>query len=123
MAGLDWRKQEKEGYTKLESHLFVKNDDLEYITEKDLIRRFAIKENVSEESIADLYRVFMEYLNMRLRQQTDDEKGYYVPNLGRFMKKNLYVEDLLKSPETVRYRRAKKQLDLYMKTEMHYKLC
>ena len=74
------------------------------------------------EAIADLYRVFMNYLNETLNAQKDDEKGYYVPNLSRFMKKNLHVGDLLKGKDTLKYSKAKKQLDLYMRTGDHYRL-
>lgn len=75
------------------------------------------------EAIADLYRVFMNYLNQRLDNPIDDEKGYYVPNLSRFMKKNLYVLDLAKEQDGLKFKKAKKQLDLYMRTGDHVKLC
>lgn len=123
MSGLSWRKKEKEGFFQIEKNTFVKEDDFDYFTEQDLIVRFAEKRGMPKEAIADLYRVFTNYLNMVLENQTDDEKGYYVVNLGRFTKKNLYVNDLLKAKDTLKYSKAKKQLDLYMKTGKHFKIC
>lgn len=120
MSGLEWRNTSKEGYTQLDRHLYVKNNDLDYFTEQDLIHRFSEKRNIPKEALQDLYRVFMNYLNEILSNQTDDEKGYYVPNLSRFMKRHLYVEDLLKSKESLKFSKAKKQLDLYMRTGDHY---
>src|SRR6187402_1095262 len=120
MSGLSWRKRDREGYFQIERHIYVKKDDLDYFTEQDLIARFAEKRGISKESVADLYRVFMNYLKETLEQQSDDEKGYYVQNLGRFLKKNLYVNDLLKGQDTLKFSKAKKQLDLYMRTGDHY---
>ena len=122
MSGLDWRKKEKTGYFQIDNHVYVKKDDLDYFTEQDLIKRYAEKKNMPVEAIADLYRVFMNYLNIVLSEQKDSEKGYYVPNLSRFMKKNLFVADLLKGQDTLRYQKARKQLDLYMRTGDHYSL-
>lgn len=123
MAGLDWRRKEKEGYFQIERHIYVKKDDLDYFTEQDLIARFSEKRGIPKEAISDLYRVFMNYLKETLEQQADDEKGYYVQNLGRFLKKNLHVNDLLKGQDTLKFSKAKKQLDLYMRTGDHYRLC
>lgn len=123
MSGLSWRKKEKEGYFQIERNTFVKKDDLDYFTEQDLIQRFSEKRGISKDAISDLYRVFMLYLNEVLEKQTDDEKGYYVMNLCRFMKKNLYVSDLLKSKDNMKYKKAKKQLDLYMRTGRNIKIC
>jgi hypothetical protein len=119
MSAIEWRKKEKEGYFQIERHVFVKKDDLDYYTEQDLVKRYADKRGMPVEAIADLYRVFMNYLNKKLTEQQDDEKGYYVPNLSKFMKKNLYVSDLAKNQETLKFKKAKKQLDLYMKTGNH----
>ena len=123
MSGLDWRKKEKTGYFQIDNHVYVKKDDLDYFTEQDLIKRYAEKKGIPVEAIADLYRVFMNYLNIVLSEQKDSEKGYYVPNLSRFMKKNLFVADLLKGQDTLKYQKARKQLDLYMRTGDHYRLC
>ncbi len=123
MSGLDWRNKSKEGYFQIDRHIYVKTDDLDYFTEQDLIKRFAENRGIEQEAIADLYRVFINYLNERLNNQTDDEKGYYVPGFARFMKKNLYVNDLLKGQDTLKFSKAKKQLDLYMRTGDHYRLC
>lgn len=123
MSELGWRNKKKEGYFQIDNHVYVKKDDLDYFTEQDLIKRYAEKRNIPVEAIADLYRVFMNYLNQTLENQNDDEKGYYVPNLSRFMKKNLYISDLLRGQDTLKFSKAKKQLDLYMKTGDHYKLC
>ena len=123
MSGLDWRKKEKTGYFQIDNHVYVKKDDLDYFTEQDLIKRYAEKRGMPVEAIADLYRVFMNYLNIVLSEQKDSEKGYYVPNLSRFMKKNLFVADLLKGQDTLKYQKARKQLDLYMRTGDHYRLC
>lgn len=120
---LDWRKKSREGYFQIERHVFVKTDDLDYFTEQDLIKRYAEKRNMPIEAIADLYRVFMGYLNQRLDNPIDDEKGYYVPHLSRFMKKHLYVLDLAKEQDGLKFKKAKKQLDLYMRTGDHVKLC
>ena len=122
MSGLDWRKKEKTGYFQIDNHVYVKKDDLDYFTEQDLIKRYADKRGMPVEAIADLYRVFMNYLNIVLSEQKDSEKGYYVPNLSRFMKKNLFVADLLKGQDTLKYQKARKQLDLYMRTGDHYSL-
>ena len=122
MSGLDWRNKKKDGYFQIDNHVYVKKDDLDYFTEQDLIKRYAEKRNMPVEAIADLYRVFMNYLNIVLSEQKDDEKGYYVPNLSRFMKKNLHVGDLLKGQDTLKYSKAKKQLDLYIRTGDHYRL-
>ncbi len=122
MSGLSWRKRDREGYFQIERHIYVKKDDLDYFTEQDLIARFAEKRGVPKEAISDLYRVFMNYLNDVLSNQADDEKGYYVQNLGRFLKKNLHVNDLLKGQNTLKFSKAKKQLDLYMRTGDHYRL-
>ena len=122
MSGLNWRKKEKEGFFQIEKNTFVKKDDLDYFTEQDLIKRYAEKRGVPVEAISDLYRVFMNYLNIVLNEQTDSEKGYYVPNLSRFMKKNLFVSDLLKGQDTIKFQKAKKQLDLYIRTGDHYVL-
>lgn len=123
MSGLSWRNKSREGYFQIEQHVYVKKDDLDYFTEQDLIKRYAEKRNLPREAIADLYRVFMNYLNQTLENQNDDEKGYYVPNLSRFMKKNLYVLDLAKDQGGLKFKKAKKQLDLYMRTGSHVKLC
>ena len=123
MSGLSWRNKEREGYFQIDNHVYVKKDDLDYFTEQDLIKRYAEKKGIPVEAIADLYRVFMNYLNIVLSEQKDDEKGYYVPNLSRFMKKNLFVADLLKGQDTLKYQKARKQLDLYMRTGDHYRLC
>ena len=120
MSEIEWRKKSKEGYFQIDRHVFVKKDDLDYYTEQDLVKRYADKRGMPVEAIADLYRVFMNYLNKKLTEQQDDEKGYYVPNLSKFMKKNLYVSDLAKNQETLKFKKAKKQLDLYMKTGNHY---
>lgn len=122
MSGLGWRNKSKEGYLQIDNHVYAKKDDLDYFTEQDLIKRYADKRGMSVEAISDLYRVFMNYLNETLNAQKDDEKGYYVPNLSRFMKKNLHVGDLLKGKDTLKYSKAKKQLDLYMRTGDHYRL-
>ena len=122
MSGLSWRNKEREGYFQIDNHVYVRKDDLDYFTEQDLIKRYAEKKNMPVEAIADLYRVFMNYLNIVLSEQKDSEKGYYVPNLSRFMKKNLFVADLLKGQDTLRYQKARKQLDLYMRTGDHYSL-
>ena len=122
MSGLSWRNKEREGYFQIDNHVYVKKDDLDYFTEQDLIKRYAEKKGIPVEAIADLYRVFMNYLNIVLSEQKDDEKGYYVPNLSRFMKKNLHVGDLLKGQDTLKYQKARKQLDLYMRTGAHYRL-
>ena len=122
MSGLSWRNKEREGYFQIDNHVYVKKDDLDYFTEQDLIKRYAEKKGIPVEAIADLYRVFMNYLNTVLSEQKDDEKGYYVPNLSRFMKKNLFVADLLKGQDTLKYQKARKQLDLYMRTGDHYSL-
>ena len=122
MSGLSWRNKEREGYFQIDNHVYVKKDDLDYFTEQDLIKRYADKRGIPVEAIADLYRVFMNYLNIVLSEQKDDEKGYYVPNLSRFMKKNLFVADLLKGQDTLKYQKARKQLDLYMRTGDHYRL-
>lgn len=122
MSGLSWRNKSREGYFQIEQHVYVKKDDLDYFTEQDLIKRYAEKRGIPKEAIADLYRVFMNYLNQTLENQNDDEKGYYVPNLSRFMKKNLYVLDLAKDQGGLKFKKAKKQLDLYMRTGDHYKL-
>ena len=123
MSGLSWRNKEREGYFQIDNHVYVKKDDLDYFTEQDLIKRYAEKKGIPVEAIADLYRVFMNYLNIVLSEQKDSEKGYYVPNLSRFMKKNLFVADLLKGQDTLKYQKARKQLDLYMRTGDHYRLC
>lgn len=123
MSGLSWRKKEKEGFFQIEKNTFVKKDDLDYFTEQDLIKRYAEKRGIPVEAISDLYRVFMNYLNIVLSEQTDSEKGYYIPNLSRFMKKNLFVSDLLKGQDTIKFQKAKKQLDLYIRTGDHYRLC
>jgi len=120
MSSLGWRKKEKKGYFQIDSHVYVKKDDLDYFTEQDLIKRYAKKRGMPIEAIADLYRVFMNYINIILNEQKDDEKGYYVPNLSRFMKKNLFVADLLKGQDTLKFKKARKQLDLYMRTGDHY---
>ena len=122
MSGLSWRNKEREGYFQIDNHVYVKKDDLDYFTEQDLIKRYAEKKGIPVEAIADLYRVFMNYLNIVLSEQKDSEKGYYVPNLSRFMKKNLFVADLLKGQDTIKYQKARKQLDLYMRTGDHYSL-
>ena len=122
MSGLSWRNKERENYIQIDNHVYAKKDDLDYFTEQDLIKRYAEKKNMPVEAIADLYRVFMNYLNIVLSEQKDSEKGYYVPNLSRFMKKNLFVADLLKGQDTLRYQKARKQLDLYMRTGDHYSL-
>lgn len=123
MSGLSWRKKEKEGFFQIERNTFVKNDDFDYFTEQDLILRFSEKRGMTKEAIADLYRVFMNYINIALENQADDEKGYYILNLASFVKKNLHVKDLLKSKDTVKYSKAKKQLDLYMKTGRNVRIC
>lgn len=124
MSGLEWRNtNNKEGYFQIDKNTYVKKDDLDYFTEQDLIKRFAEKRGISQEAISDLYRVFMKYLNEVLEKQTDSEKGYYVPNLSRFMKKHLYTCDLLKNQDTLKFKKAKNQLDLYMKTGSHYRIC
>jgi hypothetical protein len=122
MSGLSWRKNIREGFFQIEKNTFVKKDDLDYFTEQDLIKRYAEKRNMPVEAISDLYRVFMNYLNIVLNEQTDSEKGYYVPNLSRFMKKNLFISDLLKGQDTIKFQKAKKQLDLYIRTGDHYVL-
>ena len=122
MSGLSWRNKEREGYFQIDNHVYVKKDDLDYFTEQDLIKRYAEKKNMPVEAIADLYRVFMNYLNIVLSEQKDSEKGYYVPNLSRFMKKDLHVSDLLKGQDTLKYQKARKQLDLYIRTGDHYRL-
>jgi hypothetical protein len=122
MGGLSWRNKSKEGYFQIERNTYVKKDDLDYFTEKDLIKKFSEKSGHSEEALQDLYNVFMKYLLNILEKQNDDEKGYYVKNFVRFMKKNLYVEDLLKGKNTLKFSKAKKQLDLYMRTGDHYTL-
>lgn len=116
MSGLSWRKKEKEGYFQIDKMTFVKKDDLDYFTEQDLFVRYAEKKGVSVESLSDLYRVFINYINKTLEEQTDDEKGYYIPGLARFLKRNLYISDLLKNQDTLKFIKAKKQLDLYMRT-------
>jgi hypothetical protein len=123
MSGLSWRKKEKEGFFQIERNTFVKNDDFDYFTEQDLILRFSEKRGMTKEAIADLYRVFMNYINIALENQADDEKGYYILNLASFVKKNLHVKDLLKSKDTIKYSKAKKQLDLYMKTGRNVRIC
>lgn len=122
MSGLSWRNKEKTGYIQIDNHVYAKKDELDYFTEQDLIRRYADKRGLPIEAIADLYRVFINYLNQTLSEQKDDEKGYYVPNLSRFMKKNLHVVDLLKGKDTLKYQKARKQLDLYMRTGAHYRI-
>ena len=57
----------------------------------------------------------MKYIKNLLEYPNDEEKGYILHGLGYFFKKNLYLEDLTKGKDTIRYKKAKKQLDLYMK--------
>ena len=54
MDDLSWRKQEKEGYIRLDRHLYAKKSDLDYFTEQDLIERYAKKRGFPREAIADL---------------------------------------------------------------------
>lgn len=118
----DWHESKKENYFRIEKNTYIRKDDLDYFTEQDLIKRFSEKRGIPKEALSDLYRVFISYLKERLENQKDDEKGYYVPNLCQFMKKNLYVNDLTKNQDTIKFKKAKKQLDLYMRTGDHYRL-
>lgn len=112
---LGWRNKKREGYFQIARGHWVKKDDLDYFTEVDLIQRVSERHGIDEEEVADLYRVTMKYIKNLLEYPNDEEKGYILHGLGYFFKKNLYLEDLTKGKDTIRYKKAKKQLDLYMK--------
>jgi hypothetical protein len=106
----------KEDYIQIAQHHWVKKDNFQYYTEKDLIKRVAEKHNIEEREVADMYRLLMQHIKSHIENFNNDyESGYYLTNLGTFFKKRLFIEDLLKGKNTVKYIKAKKQLDYYMK--------
>lgn len=121
--GLEWRNTQKEGYIKLGKDKYVKKDNFDYFTELDLINRYAEKKGLLVKDVEELYRLLINYIKDTLNYNNDEEKGYYVANFGVFLKKNIFVKDLLSKKDTIKFKRAKSQLDLYMKTGKHFKIC
>ena len=106
----------REGYIQISQHHWVKKDNFDYFTEKDLIKRVSEKFGIERREVEDLYTRYMEYmLNYLEKYDNDYDKGYYVPYLATFFKKRMEVQDLTKGKNTLRYIKAKKQLDYYMK--------
>ena len=112
---LSWRGQKREGYTQIVRGHWVKNDDFDYFTEKDLIRETALRHDLKEAEVEDVYNLFMKTLKDLLYNDRDYDKGYYIPYFGYFLKSVVKVEDLTKGKNTVKYIKAKRQLDLYMR--------
>lgn len=110
---LSWRGEKKEGYIKLEKNLFVKEDDIEYYTEQDLIKKVSEVKNIPKDVTADFYRVLMMYLKTFLDKETEDI-GYTIKNYGYIFKRVLDVRHLLKNKDSVKFKKAKSQLDIYM---------
>ncbi len=106
----------KEKYIQIAQHHWIKKDDFDYFTEIDLIKRVAEKKGIDKEEVEDLYRCYMEYMLGYIEKYDNDyDKGYYVPNFATFFKKRMEVKDLTKGKDTLKYIKAKKQLDYYMK--------
>lgn len=106
----------KDEYIQIAQHHFVKKDKFDYYTEKDLIKRVSIKYGIAEREVEDMYRILMDYIKMFIeRPEQDYDSGYYVKHLATFFKKRLFIEDLTKDKNSVKYIKAKKQLDYYMK--------
>ena len=57
----------------------------------------------------------MKTLKDLLYNDRDYDKGYYIPYFGYFLKSVMKTEDLTKGKNTVKYIKAKRQLDLYMR--------
>jgi hypothetical protein len=109
-------KNYKEDYIQIAQHHWVKKDNFHYYTEKDIIKRVSEKYNIEEREVADMYRLLIQHIKSHIENFNNDyDSGYYFTNLGTFFKKRLFVEDLFKGKNTVRYLKAKKQLDYYMK--------
>lgn len=120
---LDWRKTEKEGYIKVNDKRYVKKDTFDYFTEKDLVRRYSEKKGLPEDSVNEMYLLLIKYIKNILNYSNDEEKGYYIRELGYILKRNLFAKDLLSKKDSITYKRAKSQLDLYMKTGKKIRIC
>lgn len=106
----------KDEYIQIAQHHFIKKDNFDYYTEKDLIKRVSEKHNIAEREVADMYRLLMEHIkNYIERHEYDYDTGYYLKHFASFFKKRLFIEDLTKDKNNVKYIKAKKQLDYYMK--------
>lgn len=105
----------EEDYIRVSEHHWVKRDNFNYFTEKDLIKRVAEKRGVAETEVQDLYRLLMQHIKKQLENPNNDyDKGYYISNFGYFQKKNLIIKDLLSGKDTIKYKRAKAMLDSYV---------
>lgn len=106
----------RDEYIQIAQHHWVKKDNFDYFTEKDVIKRIAERDGIDEREVADMYRLCMEYIkNIIEKPENDYDSGYYIKYFATFFKKRLFIEDLARGKNTVKYLKAKKQLDYYMK--------
>ena len=93
----------------------VKKNYLDYLTEQDVIKRYAERRNIPVDEIEDLYNALRKWMVLKLNDTSKSTKvGFIMPNFCTFLHKNLVLEDLKKSVKNEKYRRAEEQLIRYL---------
>ena len=88
---------------------------IEYFTEKDVIRDYAIKRKMTYEQAEDLYRVFKKIFNLKLNEfDTTPKAGMRIKMLASFIDKMFRVNNLKGNLETKAYKKAEEQLHYYL---------
>lgn len=94
----------------------VKKEYLDYLTEQDVIKRYADRRNIPVDEIEDLYNAFRKWITFKLNDTSLSTKtGFIFPRFGTFFHKHLVMEDLKKSEKNPKYKRAEEQLLRYMR--------
>lgn len=88
---------------------------LDYLTEQDVIKRYAERRNIPIDEIEDLYNSFRKWVTFKLNDTSLSPKtGFIFPHFGTFFHRHLIMEDLKKSDRNPKYKRAEEQLLRYM---------
>ena len=94
-----------------------------YLTEQDLITRYAKKRGIDREDIEDLYNAFRKWIIYKLNDTSlTSETGYYFKNFMLFSHKYLALDDLKKGKDNPRYKRAQEQLLYYLSGRQRLKI-
>lgn len=94
----------------------VKKEYLNYLTERDVIKRYAERRNIPIDEIEDLYNAFRKWITFKLNDTSLSPKtGFIFPHFASFFHRHLEMDDLKKSDRNPKYKRAEEQLLRYMR--------
>ena len=108
------KRKGSDDYIQISEHHFLKKDNFDYFTEKDLIKRICKKDGSKYEEVEDVYIRLMEHIKNKVEKPNNNyEAGFSIPLFGYFRKRSLNVDDLLMDRESISFKRAKVLLDDY----------